>query len=332
VSRIAPEFWPELAATQPTGDELRVCPPLPEISPRLLAGLDARNERRYLIRLTSEECVLNDTRSRGLSVHTQGMADENGGQASFIVVECRDVGGHELFDVIGVELAGAVATQPPAQAVSRVLAKWRRFWGQVPRSLLSREEQIGLFAEAWFLSRWLVPAAGLPASAQRWRGPFGARHDFEWTGRSVEVKGSTVVRGPVFCIHGLDQLEPPSAGELLLFGLRLREEAGAAHTLPSLLSECRTLLEADGDALGRFETALVQVGYSPVHDVDYAQTHWRVVDEKLYPVTAEFPRLTTASIPGGVPPGVSEITYTLDLGGYAGAAFATIPAANTLLH
>ncbi len=180
---------------------------------------------------------------------------------------------------------------------------------------------MGLFAEIWFLLRWLLPASGSATATQRWRGPFAARHDFEWQGHSVEAKASTVVRGPVVRIHGLDQLDAPTGGELLFFALRLREEAGASHSLTSLIAETRTALEADADALTRFETALAQAGYSPLHEADYAQTLWRIVDERLYSVDATFPKLTPESLPGGLPPGVSEIAYTLDLGGHTGAAF-----------
>jgi hypothetical protein len=80
----------------------------------------------------------------------------------------------------------------------------------------------------------------------------------------VEAKASTVVRGPVFRIHGLDQLDPAANGELLFFALRLREEAAASHTLANLIAETRTALEAGANALPRFETALAQAGYSPL--------------------------------------------------------------------
>lgn len=331
VIRLAPEFWAALTASRPAGDEWRVRAPLPEVTARLLASLAANGDRRFLIALQPGEDALEDTRSRGLSIRTLELADETGMRGRFLAVECREAVGHDLFDLIGAELATALTAQPPASAASRVLAKWRRFWGQIPRSLLSREEQIGLFAEVWFLARWLIPAAGLTAATARWRGPFGARHDFEWPSRSVEVKASTVVRAPVFRIHGLDQLDPPAAGELFLFTLRLREEAGAIHTLPGLIAEGHALLTPDPDALARYETALAQTGYSPAHEAEYAQTRWRVVDERLYPVDAGFPKLTPASLPSGPPPGVSEIAYNLDLGGYNGAAVTQATAAVTTL-
>lgn len=169
VNRLAPEFWAALAASRPAGDEWRVRPPLPEVTPRLLASLAANGDRRFLIALQADEDALEDTRSRGLSIRTLELADETGARGRFLSVECREAVGHELFDLIGAELATALTTQPPAVAASRVIGKWRRFWGQIPRSLLSREEQLGLFAEVWFLaagsSQPPTSAPPLPAGA-----------------------------------------------------------------------------------------------------------------------------------------------------------------------
>lgn len=322
MSRLAPEIWERLADA-PSGESLTARIAMPDLTERLIAAIDSEAQRHLLIALTASEANHQDCESRGVSVVTREMSIAGQPLTRFIDVTCQDAAGHDAFDIVGGELAAKLAKreEEPAACVSKVLAKWRRFWGQVPRSLLSREEQVGLFAEVSFLLRWLIPACGSATATQRWRGPFAARHDFEWPGRSVEAKASTVVRGPVFRIHGLDQLDAPTDGELLFFALRLREEAGASHSLTSLIAETRTALEADADALTRFETALAQAGYSPLHEADYAQTLWRIVNERLYSVDATFPKLAPTSLPSGLPPGVSEIAYTLDLGGYTGAAF-----------
>src|SRR5687768_12514986 len=65
--------------------------------------------------------------------------------------------------------------------------------------------------------------------------PFGARHDFEWQGKSIEIKTTVSTRGRIHKVNGIDQLRPPEHGELLFFSLRVREEASAANTLPKLV-------------------------------------------------------------------------------------------------
>lgn len=325
--RITPEIWARLADARPSGAMLTARLGAPDLTDRLLAALDSEARRHLLIALHADEETLHDADSRGVNVVTRDLNLSDHTLKRYLDLSCHDAAGNDAFDLIGGELAFALAmgTETPARLVARVLAKWRRFWGQVPRSLLSREEQVGLFAELWFLLHWLLPATNAPTATQRWRGPFGARHDFEWSGHSVEVKGSTLVRGPVFRIHGLDQLDPPVGGTLYLFALQFREEASAQKTLPDLISELRTAFENDADAQTRFETTLMQAGYSLLHEADYAQTRWRIVHERLYPVYANFPKLTPALLNGGIPPGVSEISYSLDLTGYLGDSFA-VPA------
>ncbi|HEY4301266.1 MAG TPA: PD-(D/E)XK motif protein [Candidatus Didemnitutus sp.] len=330
MSQIAPDFWTALSPSASSGDDWQVRPPLAEICPRLLGSVARSGERRFLVALAAGEESVDDSRSRGFRVGSAELVDDRGATGRYVVIECRDAAGHDLFDVIGVDLAFAIATHPPAIAITRVLAKWRRFWGQLPRPLLSRDAQVGLFAELWFFSRWMVPAAGPAAAATRWRGPLRSRHDFEWIGRSVEVKGSSIVRNHLCHVNGLDQLEPPENGELLLFALRIRDEAGAAHVLPQLITECRALLAADRDALAVFETALLQTDYSAAHEADYAQTRWRVVDERLYRVDENFSRLRPSHFPSGLPPGVSEVGYTLDVSA-AGGDFVSLPAAAVTL-
>jgi hypothetical protein len=222
-------------------------------------------------------------------------------------------------------LATALATPEakPADIVKRVLAKWRRFWGLLPRTMLSREEILGLFAELWFFLVWLLPSAGASAAVQRWRGPMGSRYDFEWPGKSIEVKARTSTRGLIHRINGLDQLSPPDQGELYFFSLHLREESGATNTLPSVIGAILALLGSDDDALSRFETALAQTGYSPAHDEEYAKTHLRIVAEGLYDVRDDFPRLSLRQ--AGIPAGVERVEYEISLNTFDHLRIAQVP-------
>src|SRR5262249_35690013 len=153
--------------------------------------------------------------SRGLSVHTRELVVSARHPARYLDITCQDALGHPVLDMIGQELLESLRPPDcrPADVVRRVLARWRRFWSLMPRSLLSRSDQIGLFGELWFLRVWLLPHAG-PAAIDRWRGPAGSRHDFEWPGRSMEVKATASTRGLIHRINGVDQLLPPEGGDL----------------------------------------------------------------------------------------------------------------------
>ena len=318
MSRIEAAVWRAPDGGRPSGENLAARLAVPDVTPRLFAALGADARRHLLVPLRPGDEELRDAQSRGVSVLTKELSVRGRNPARYLDIECHGATGHEAFDLIGGELAEGLkdADAKPMVLTTRVLAKWRRFWGQFPRQILSREEQLGLFAELWFPSVWLIPRVGIIKALVGWRGPFGARHDFEWPGRSVEVKGTTSMRGRVHRINGLNQLAPPENGALLFFSLCLREEGGASNTLPGLVASCRSLLEADAEALSGFESALVQVGYSLAHEEEYAKMKLRILDEGLFRVQENFPRLTKASFASGIPPGIERVEYEINLAGF----------------
>lgn len=309
-------IWSQLEPARPRGDELVGRPALPDVTSRLLAAIDADGRRHLLILLDPTDEAFRDKGSRGLTVETEQLILPGLEHARYIKLRCHDADGHDMLEVIGGEIAEGLQAGAggPAEIVSRVLARWRRFWAQQHRQMLSRELQVGLFAELWFLAYWLVPAIGESEALRRWRGPHGARHDFEHPGLSIESKGSSSTRGRIFRVSGLHQLEPPESGRLLLFGMRLREEAGAGNTLPLLVDVCRGLVEKRPELQDTLETALIATGYVDLHRDEYEKTKWRVVEELLYEVRDDFPKIVPDVFFGGVPAGVEEMEYSINLG------------------
>ncbi len=315
-------IWNYLQTSPPKGVALTARIAFPEITPLLLAGIDSTGRHHFLIPLLQDEETIADGQSRGVLVKCEDLQikEEVHKQktANYINVICQEPVGADAFDMIGHEIATALVSgsASKAETVRNILAKWRHFWGHPPSNALSREEIIGLFAEIWYLNRWLIPHMTPTAAVTGWRGPHGSRHDFEWSGKSVEVKGTTSGRGRIHWIHGLEQLSPPESGDLFLFSLVLREEGGAADTLPGIIAECRILLASIPDALEYFENSLALVGYSPIHDEEYSKIHFRVADEALYAVRDNFPRIVISSFHEGVPSGVNVVNYEINLDGY----------------
>jgi hypothetical protein len=326
VIAIPPEVWQRLGAP-PEGEFLRARIALPDVTARVLVAVDSARMRHLLIALESNETDLRDTQSRGLSVVTRELHLPGSPLARYLDITCHEIAGHSVFDLIGGEIGEVLraGTSLPAEIVSRVLAKWRRFWGELPTTALRREETVGLFGELWFLSMWLLPIIGTQDAVASWRGPFGARHDFEWPGCSVEVKATTLTRGRIHKINGIDQLEPPENGKLLFFSLLLREEGGATNTLPALVKTSRVLLQSDANALTRFETGLLRSGYSPAHDEEYEKLKFRIADGSLFVVRENFPRVTNAQFTGGLSRGVERISYEINLGGFEHLRLARSP-------
>lgn len=319
MNKISPDIWSRLADARIPGESLWARRAAPETTERIMAAIDSEARRHLLIPLASNEISIQDTQSRGVSVATRDLSMPEHSASRYLDIICHDASGYDAFDLIGGEMAERLAAgrEPAPDIVTHVLSKWRRFWGQLPKQILSREEQIGLFAEIWFLDKWLFPRSNLPDWVERWRGPFGARHDFEWAECSVEVKGTTSSRGPLHRINGLDQLDVPEQGNLLFFSMQLHEEAGAIQMLPSIISECRAQLEQDIDALNHFENALLRAGYSPAHEEEYSKLHLRIVSEGLFAVRDDFPRIISEQFSNGVLPGVERVEYEINLSGFS---------------
>ncbi len=317
MSGVSADIWGRLEGGLPRGEALLVRLAAPEVSDQLLAAIDSNGRRRFLISVNDEARRVVDRQSRGIHANTRELSIPGHAPGWYIDVVCTDPAGHEAFQLVGNELASRLGHgADAAEVVRRVLAKWRRFWGELPRELLSRNEQIGLFAELWFLQYWLIPIVGANEAVVRWRGPMHGRHDFEWSKGSVEVKGTTAAHAPVHRISGIDQLSPPAAGELFLFSLQLREEGGATNTLPAMVETCLRSMAADEEVLSRFEALLASARYSTARSEEYAGFRLRVVEEALFTVREDFPRITREQFVDGVPAGVESIEYEINVSAF----------------
>lgn len=312
------DCWKRLETSAPLGENVLARPAFPDVTHRLLAGVDARGHRHLLIGLTDDEEEHSDSRGRGLAVRTQLLSVVNQQSARYLDIECMDSGGFAAFDALAVDLASRLAggDSSPAEAVQRTVSKWRHFWGLNPIVLLTREEQLGLFAELWFLEFWLKPVVGAAEAVSRWRGPLGGRHDFAWQKASAEVKATTSSRGRLFRVNGLEQLAEPESGDLYFFGLRVQEDASASNNLPGVIARVRESLNEDAEANAVFETLLKQAGYIASHELEYGRMTLAVQEEALFKVTSDFPRLVSEDLASQTCPAIEEVNYLINLNGY----------------
>jgi len=298
--------------------------------PDVLIALDASKRRHVLVELPAAEVgELAERTSRGIAVQTVELRP--GGEAikRFIEIVCIDSQGHAALDTIAAELIEALeagASIGRVRLVQNVLAKWRRFWSGMAQGALTKQEQLGLFGELWFLNRWLAPALGVSAAVTMWRGPAGSRNDFEAPSLAIEVKTTGRVDG-AHVIHGLDQLLEPPSGRLLLFSLLVRDEASGAESLPAQVAEARKLIADDYALQSRFDALIYAAGYDDRSAEEYGKLTLRIRDARLYSVAEGFPRLVPSSMAAGVPAGVGAIEYELRLESAESWLVASEPAA-----
>lgn len=326
MSRVKEDVWHQLLSEDIARGTTHAKPAEPQVTDRLLAGMDHDRVRYLLIHIDAGSDEVHDNRSRGIRVTTEEMTIAGQEAGKYIVISCQQPAGHEIFSIVGGELATALARaeQTDSVCVESVMSRFRYFWGQIPTTLLSKQRQIGLFGELWFLLQWLAPEMEIEHAVDLWRGQQGARHDFEASNWSVEAKTTTSVRGQVHTVHGIEQLVPPEQGKLYLFALQIREENGASNTLPLLVASCRNKLINLNEASLRFETALASAGYSSEFDLEYSNRKFRIIDEAAYIVEGDFPRLVPEQLKGGVLlEGVDSIKYQISLHGYSHLRVAT---------
>lgn len=282
--------------------------PATEGVPPVWTAIDQGGAWHLLVEVPPDTQPLTDRSTRGLHVELAQMVVAEGPAATYIALKCTDSSLRATHCWVAADVVESVnATADVRGAIARTLARWRRFWS-VSAGGLSADEALGLFAELWFLDRWLGPELGFT----RWA-PLGSRHDFQWPRASVEVKGTSVQRqGPAtHRIVSLDQLAAPETGDLYLFSLQVVPDTLAANSLAAQVDRVRRALAPLGHE-DAFLDRLAGLGYSPAEAERYGQP-WRIVAEELYLVDESFPRLTRLSFPNGLPAGVDEVSYSLSL-------------------
>ncbi len=304
--------WDILSKKLPAGDRLTAKKIHTELTDKIYCAVNVEGQRHLLIILNTEDEELTDNQSRGLSILTRHLNITDGEPCKYIDIVCNDPNGYSAFNLLAEEIASALGdgSLSPSVATSRVLDKWRRFWSRLARRHLNRAEQIGLFAELWFLSEWLIPKQGAEA-VHSWQGPFGHKKDFENDNFCVEVKATTSRRGRIFHINSIEQMEDIENGTLYFFGARLAETKARGQSIPALVSLIKEKLVDQYRALDYLEEGLINVGYSDIHAEEYEKMKLQVREGCLFEVKDDFPRLSENTIQ--MPPGVERIEYEINL-------------------
>lgn len=251
--------------------------------------------------------------TKGLSVTVARHRITERVDADYVDLVCVDEAAADTFATVGADIASEVVDIPAEArvgAIAETLARWRWFWGITP-DRLSERDALGLFAELWFLDQWVGVSAD---SVEAWTGSDSARHDFQWPEGSVEVK-ATARRADGAVVHNiehLDQLADPESGTLYLFSLRVVRDRLAANTLPGLVDRCSEQLRGDAPSRESFLRKVSLRGYSPTHRRLHSSPY-RIMEERLYEVVGSFPRLTVESFMEGLPAGIVDVSYKLDM-------------------
>jgi hypothetical protein len=244
------------------------------------------------------------------------LADRDGARP-YLVVTCLDRNLDRGFADLVESVLGRIETgEGSLAAYASAVQDFRALFTHTPTEQVDERRIRGLVAELLYLER--LVAIDTRAVAL-WFGPDKDRHDFRGGQSAVEVKSTPRLAGRV-TVSGLEQLSAPSAGKLMLRRYVLESSPAGPESVGSIYRRLAAAGASRDDLLARLAAMECR---DPVSAAWNHVTFNAEVSE-TYRVTDDFPRLTSVSFAAGVPAGVSEVTYRIDL---AQAAHLTVGAA-----
>ncbi|XUL88392.1 PD-(D/E)XK motif protein [Streptomyces galilaeus] len=311
--KLVEDRWTALHAEPITGERSLRVSQLPVVgdSGSLAVAVDRSGHRHVLVPIHAHRKVRPGLDGPVLSLRKRALEDEETYQ-TYADLACMRNDLDDLFTELCVDVLGAVEELPdnPIKALYRVLDRWRALF-QAQGVPLGPEQLAGLFGELTVLNRLLATD---PSAHRLWRGPEGHHHDFTGGATAVEVKASTTREGRRPRIHGLDQLDVPEGGNLLLAWFRLQRTSGtvAGIAFVDLVEQALRLCDDEGALLNLLAT----VGYRPADSDLYHDVRFVISEERWYRVGPDFPGLTgRALVDAGVPVSILDVEYTIDLSG-----------------
>ena len=310
-------IWENLEANSAIGENYNAKLAFPSQIDWMYCAIDYEKKRHILVRISEQDHDYVDDRSKGLKVSTSIWETPKNEKFRIYDLQCLDKAGYSVLDIMASEIVEErKRCDDISEIITKLLAKWREFWSQEKKEILSTTEQIGLFGELWFFSKWLFPYYGQKAIFN-WKGPSNSLHDFEFSNCSIEVKATTNTRGRIHTINGLSQLQKPEHVDLILFSLLLHEENGGEYTLKKIVDECINKLEGHSEAINYINKSLSKAGYFSFLDHEYQKTRYKIENGFLYLVHDDFPRLTYQSIPKDELIGIEKVNYEINLNTYS---------------
>lgn len=221
----------------------------------------------------------------------------------------------EVFEVLCLDVAGALAEAASEQATVQTMISrlriWQGFMKRYGPEGLGPEEQVGLFAELSFLMENVIGILPAMGTVRSWKGPAGGVQDFQFPGCSVEVKSTTTLPIGVIEISSLSQLDETRVKRLLLCHMTFDTGSVSGLTLPEVVQRIRSILGSeDRSAAIRFNESLLEAGYLDIHEGLYSDRRYLVRSVRYFEVKGDFPRIRASEVRRGVLSGSYGIEFS----------------------
>ena len=239
--------------------------------------------------------------------------DPTGADQLVVALARRPSGSAELFAMMAEDLVGLLddwATAREHTVYRRFLARiraWQDFMNRHRDSVLSAENEQGLFGELVLLERMVE--AGLPPRdvLDAWQGPVDGLQDFVLGTGGIEVKTTLSVGEFPANVSSLEQLDDNLRQPLFVAATRLALHS-SGMTLPEMAGVIRGHLDDDREVLETFDIRLMQAGLLRSTVSRYTRRFLHA-SSAILRVQGDFPRLMRAN----VHPAVRTVRYQIDL-------------------
>lgn len=284
--------WPAHAGIhRPTNARVLIL----EIELESLRGLRLKDETKgYSIDVGPDDAGRDDQ----AAIHIQ---ETSAAYREIFTIFCADILEH------WVPHAGA---SDSLKSLSQRLARWKKFFQRGAQLGLNREDYVGLYGELSFIQAGLDSGVGAPSLVNGWQAPLSTNQDFLFGPVAVEVKTTTGNEADKVRITNARQLDSAGLEGLFLVRFAFDFRRGSGRTLSELIVALRTAFETiSPDSVSVFNDRLLDAGFvqgTPNEFDDWGFTARRI---DLFRVADGFPRL----LESGLPSGVSEISYSLNL-------------------
>lgn len=214
------------------------------------------------------------------------------------------------FAVVCAQMVDAGHNDATRTALLAEPAAWWERWRHLLGNALTSGASYGVLAELLAFEQLLARGEQVD-----WRGPLGGTVDLVTPHGGYEVKSTTSRYDARVHVSGQFQLALADTRPLSLVHYRFEPTRSG----DSVDGVCRRLAGA-GVEMQLLEDLLTRCGFEA--GCSARKDTFAVLEARLYPVDATFPRIVPSSFIGGIlPPGVVHVDYQVDLSGLASAPF-----------
>lgn len=174
-------------------------------------------------------------------------------------------------------------------------AKWQKLLQKSSSNLLPAFQIKGLIGELLYLSK-CIDELGAECAILGWLGPEGADQDFVFANNWVEVKTTTIASNEV-SISSLQQLDRSEFGFLAVYFMdKSSINDSTAISLLSITQDVEDKIKSQ-KLKDKFWCKLAQRGCFKYQIDRYEEPKYRISEDRLYKVDANFPKLTRKNVP-----------------------------------